>query len=133
MSLRLPSRRPPTSIDVSMAIVNIVLLLIFFFVVSGQDYADTGGVNPSETSSLPLDRLPKPLVVLDRSGQWSLDGEPVTPELLAVALEEKAVAGDVFLVLDRAAPASQLIAALNRPELEPYRLRLVTLRQGAAP
>lgn len=130
MSLRLPPRRKNAHIDVSMAIVNIVLLLIFFFVVSGQEYAEMGEVDLSETSALPLERLPKPLLVIDRSGEWSLDGEAITPELLPLALEKEAVEGDVFLVLDRTAPASQLIAALNRPELEPYRLRLVTLRQG---
>lgn len=130
MSLRLPARRRVSQIDVSLAIVNIVLLLIFFFVVSGQEYADMGDVNLSETSVLPLERLPKPLLVIDRAGEWSLDGEPITPELLPIALQEQGGAGDLFLVLDRAAPASQLIAALNRPELEPFRLRLVTLRQG---
>ncbi len=130
MSLRLPARRRVSQIDVSLAIVNIVLLLIFFFVVSGQEYADMGDVNLSETSALPLERLPKPLLVIDRAGEWSLDGEPITPELLPIALQEQGGAGDLFLVLDRAAPASQLIAALNRPELEPFRLRLVTLRQG---
>ena len=130
MSLRLPARRRVSQIDVSLAIVNIVLLLIFFFVVSGQEYADMGDVNLSETSALPLERLPKPLLVIDRAGEWSLDGEPITPELLPIALQEQGGTGDLFLVLDRAAPASQLIAALNRPELEPFRLRLVTLRQG---
>lgn len=130
MSLRLPPRRKNAHIDVSMAIVNIVLLLIFFFVVSGQEYAEMGEVDLSETSALPLERLPKPLLAINRAGEWSLDGEAITPELLPLALEKEAVEGDVFLVLDRAAPASQLIATLNRPELEPYRLRLVTLRQG---
>ncbi|MDN3713675.1 hypothetical protein QWZ10_21475 [Paracoccus cavernae] len=97
--------------------------------VSGQEYAEMGEVDLSETSALPLERLPKPLLVIDRSGEWSLDGEAITPSSCRW-LSKEAVEGDVFLVLDRAAPASQLIAALNRPELEPYRLRLVTLRQG---
>lgn len=140
MSVSLPPRRPLGGIDVSMAIVNIVLLLIFFFVVSGQKLSGAEEIDLSETSRLPLDRLPKPILVVDRTGNWSLDGEPVTPELLPVALARaEAEAGqapegdgpaDLYLMIDRAAPARDLIALLRRSELEPYRLRLVTVHQG---
>ncbi|AGT11482.1 ExbD/TolR family protein [Paracoccus aminophilus] len=133
MTVNLPKRRKLIGIDVSLAIVNIVLLLIFFFVVSGQEFSQAREIDLSETSRLPLDRLPKPILVIDRAGGWSLDGTPVEPELLSLALPGVAEGGDLFLMIDRRAPASQLIAVLNRPELKPYRLRLVTVRQGSAP
>ena len=131
MSITLPIRRKLIGIDVSLAIVNIVLLLIFFFVVSGQDYAKPPGVDLSMTSHLPLERLPKPILIIARNGDWSLNGEAITSELLPVALQEQPENTDLFLMIDRAAPANVLIGVLNRPELSAYRLRLVTLRQGA--
>lgn len=131
MSLDLPKRRKLIGIDISLAIVNIVLLLIFFFVVSGQEFAQSRELDLSETTSLPLDRLPKPILIIDRKGDWSLDGVAIAPDLLPIALQDQTAEGDLFLMIDRGAPASQLIAILNRDELKPYRLRLVTLHQGA--
>lgn len=133
MSMNLPARRRLRGIDVSLAIVNIVLLLIFFFVAAGQDSLDTAGIDLATTADLPFDRLPKPIVSVDPQGNWRLDGAEITAETLPVALSDRAEGSDLFLIVDRAAPASQLIALLNLPELRPYRLRLVTLRQSALP
>ncbi|WP_312531812.1 hypothetical protein [Paracoccus sp. (in: a-proteobacteria)] len=133
MSMNLPARRRLRGIDVSLAIVNIVLLLIFFFVAAGQDSLDTAGIDLATTADLPFDRLPKPIVSVDPQGNWRLDGAEITAETLPVALADRPEGSDLFLIVDRAAPASQLIALLNLPELRPYRLRLVTLRQSALP
>lgn len=129
MSLNLPARRAPVTMDVSLAIVNIVLLLIFFFVVAGQEAAQRDDLDLSETRNLPLDRLPSPILAIDRQGGWTLDGDAITPELLAVALAQRGATDQLYLVIDRAAPASQLIATLNRPELAGFDIRLVTLHQ----
>lgn len=125
MSLRLPPPRPPVRMDISMAVVNIVLLLIFFFVVTGQDPAPETGVEPPRSALLPSARLPSPLLVIDGRG-WMLDGMPITPELLPVALDQAGAADRLYLMIDRSASASRLIAALNRPELARREIRLVT-------
>ncbi len=133
MTLRLPARRNLQSIDVAMAIVNIVLLLIFFFIAAGQDQLNTPGIDLANTADLPFERLPKPILSVDPQGQWHLDGDEITAETLPVALSDHPEGADLFLIIDRAAPASQLIGLLNLPELRPYRLRLVTLRESLTP
>lgn len=132
MTVSLPRRNRMPAMDVSLAIVNIVLLLIFFFVVAGQDAPPADAPDLSETRHLPLDQLPSPILVIDQWGEWALNGVPLTPDLLPVALEREGVQGKLYLIIDRAAPASQLIAALNRAELAGLDISLVTLHQGGA-
>ncbi len=124
--LRLPARRR-VQIDVSMAVVNIVLLLIFFFLAVGPGEHPEGQLDLSETRRLALDQLPSPILIVDPQGNWSLDGEPLTPELLPVALEGVGATEQLYLMIDREAPAGQLIAVLNRPELQSLDIELVTL------
>ncbi len=132
MSLRLPPPRPRARMDVSLAIVNLVLLLIFFFLISGRMDAPTGrGIDVAHTSELPLDQLPRPVLVVPETGDWLLDGVPVSPELLAVALDALPPDLPVHLVIDRSAPAERLAAMLARPELAARSVRLVTVRDGA--
>lgn len=131
MSLCLPARRGgPVRIDTSLAIVNIVLLLIFFFVVAGQDIGAQARVDLAETVSLPQARLPSPILVVDPAGGWALDGTPIAPALLPAAMVGKGETLNVMI--DRHAPARLLIGVLARPETRPYRIRLVTLR-GSGP
>lgn len=131
----LPAKRRHTSIDVSLAIVNIVLLLIFFFLVSGQIAVERRevGPRPPQSRTLPLDQLPRPVLSVAPGGEWRLDGQPVAPDLLGVALAGVDPATPVSLFIDRAAPAALLVAVLNHPDLRDRGLRLVTLRGGAVP
>ncbi len=131
MKLRLPKPTHPhkTTLDFSLATVNIVLLLIFFFLISGSLVAtEEMEVDLSETADLPLDKLPRPLLLLRPEGQdWRLDGTPVTPDTLA-----EAATGDLLHILaDKRLPASELIALLQDPRLDGLTLKLVTLRQFA--
>ena len=49
--------------DISFAVVNIVLLLIFFFLVTGRLLNPIDPeIELAETSELPLDALPSPLL-----------------------------------------------------------------------
>lgn len=131
MSMRLPPPRPRARMDISLAIVNLVLLLIFFFLISGRMDAPTGrGIDVAHTSNLPLDQLPRPVLVVPQDGDWQLDGVPVSPELLAVALDAVPPDLPLHLVIDRTAPAEQLAALLGRPELASRSVRLVTVRGG---
>lgn len=131
MALNLPPRRnemPRT--DPALSIVNLVLLLIFFFMLAGQATSPpVPDLTISSTSGLPLQQLPKPILTIRSADEWQLDGNPVSPELIPAA-----VAGPVLhVMIDRAAPAGLLIEVLRNPVLTGYDLRLVTRSDAAAP
>lgn len=130
MALGLPPRRDmPVRLDNSLAVVNIVLLLLFFFLSVGQDVRPADDMALSVTSALPLEDLPRPILVVRSADEWELDGSPISPELVPAA-----VAGPVLhLMIDKDARAGLLIATLENPVLAGYDLRLVTLREAALP
>ncbi len=133
MALNLPPRRTERAYpDASLSIVNIVLLLLFFFMIVGQTAKPDPGMALATTEDLPLEQLPQPILVIETNGAWVLDGEPVSPELLPAAIPGGP--GQVLhLMIDREAPAQLLVAALQNPVLAEYDLRLVTLNQTASP
>lgn len=130
MTRPLPRPRPSRPLDVSLAIVNIVLLLIFFFLVTGRLLNPVSAdLDLSETSELPLDLLPSPILVVAENGDWFLDGAPVVPDLLPLALEDLPQPVVLHLMINRAAPSTVLIGLLNRAELRETEIRLVTLHR----
>jgi len=130
MTRPLPRSRPARPLDVSLAIVNIVLLLIFFFLVTGRLLNPASAdVDLSETSELPLDQLPSPILVVTATGEWQLDGASIVPTLLPVALDALPQPVVLHLMINRAAPSTLLINLLNRPELNDVEIRLVTLHR----
>lgn len=125
----IPRPRKPLALDVSLAIVNIVLLLIFFFLATGQLMnPPASGVDLAETSELPLGQLPSPILVVGSNGDWQLDGEPLAPDLLGVAINALPEPVVLHILINKDAPASSLLAIMNRPELSAAEMRLVTLR-----
>lgn len=133
MTRPLPRPKQPTQLDVSLAIVNIVLLLIFFFLATGRLLNPVGpDLDLSQTSELPLDQLPSPILVINADGTWDLNGNVVAPDLLDVALQNLPQPVVLHLLINRDAPANALIQVINRPELTETEIRLVTLhrRQG---
>lgn len=125
----LPTPSKVIKLDVSLAIVNIVLLLIFFFLATGQLLnPPSQGVDLAETSDLPLDQLPAPILVVDAAGGWALDGEDLAPELLAVAMQDLQAPVTLHVLINGEAPAGSLLDIVNRPELAGVEMKLVTLR-----
>ena len=128
---RLPRRKRGARIDLSLAIVNIVLLLILFFLIAGQLL--TGQrlrADPARTEALALGQLPSPVLAQDPSGQWQLDGVAVSLEDLSSRLD---AAQDLYLVMDRTALARDALELTLRPDLSHLTIHLVTVRQGPAP
>ncbi|OAN87132.1 hypothetical protein [Sulfitobacter geojensis] len=129
-----PRRRPlprpsePIRPDVSLFIVNIVLLLILFFLATGSLVSTPDeGVRISETRDLPIDQLPKPVLIVEEDGRLTLDGE----ELPADGLPQAMVGHSVLHVLiDRTAPALDLLKLVNRPGMENLDIRLVTIHRS---
>ena len=124
-------------IDYSLATVNIVLLLVFFFLITGTLVeSDEQAVDLAETQDLPLDRLPRPLLLMVAEDEWVLDGTPVTAETLPVAFEEAVAELNLEvpvlnLLPDKDLPAQALVSLLQRTDLNGAAIRLVTLRLNA--
>lgn len=128
MSLKLPPRpaRPPA--DPALTVVNLVLLLIFFFLLTGQDNGAVAELDLARTSDIPAGQFPPPVLEVLGPDDYRLDGQPVTPDLLATALP-----GDdrpVHLMIARDAPSGLLLSVFRRPELSDRPVRLVTQRQA---
>ena len=124
----LPVQSEPLKPDVSLFIVNIVLLLILFFLATGSLVATPDqGVKLSETKDLPIDQLPSPVLVVEEDGALTLDGEPVASDNLVQALAGQRI---LHLLIDRTAPALDLLELVDRPGLENLDIRLVTIHRS---
>lgn len=129
MTLRrhLPETEQKARPDVSLAIVNIVLLLIFFFLATGSlTSAPTRAVEISETYDLPLEQLPHPILIVESEDSVSLNGEPIELDALAAALEGET---QLHVMIAREAPAQELLSLLSRPEFKTFDVRLVTIHR----
>jgi biopolymer transport protein ExbD len=131
---RLPQRAAKIEMDVAFAIVNIIFLLLFFFLIIGQTpNRQTEDMRLAETSELPLDRLPSPILVVTAQGVWQLDGTPIAPEFLAVAMQDMPRPLVLHVLVNRDAPAESLLQIVTRPDLAEVDLRLVTLKTKKTP
>lgn len=114
-------------LDSSLAIVNIVLLLIFFFLTTGSLIgAREFQVRLPETEDLPLDLLPKPLLIVDADGAMVLDGGPVVPGTLNARLIDNPV---LHVLTDRDTRAFDLLDILAAERLVAVEIQLVTIHR----
>lgn len=124
---KLPSRANRTSLDSSLTIVNIVLLLIFFFLTTGSlQNSDSIAIALPETSELALDQLPKPLLAIAADGSLTLNDEPIAPGTLAERTLDEAV---LHILADRGSSAAQILETLADENLSAIQIRLVTVHQ----
>lgn len=120
----LPPRTRHTPPDMSLAIVNIVFLLLFFFLATGSLVSGPGvEVDLSTVTDLPVDVLPQPLLTVGPDGGLLLDGVPVAAEDLGPALSGLT---EINILIDRTAPAQDLLGLLARPGFDALEIRLVT-------
>lgn len=127
----LPPPAKPVKPDVSLFIVNIVLLLILFFLATGSLVnTPDQGVQLSETRDLPIDQLPSPVLIIEPTGQLTLDGDTVDPADLAQAVRGQQV---LHVLIERSAPAAELLGLINQPGLRDLDIRLVTIHRTSAP
>lgn len=121
------SRENKTYMDSSLAIVNVVLLLIFFFIATGSLLTSRGvEIALPDTAELPLDILPEPLLVIDKAGGMQLNGEVVLPGMLATATIEFPT---LHVLADRNANAGQVLDTLASENLIAVEIRLVTIHR----
>lgn len=126
-------KRPPP--DFGLAQVNIVLLLVLFFLVVGTIVeTDELAVDLSVTEDLPLERLPRPLLLIDPEGNWALDGTRMSRADVLLALSDQP--DDITMVhilAPKTMPADALVAVLQQLEQTPLGATLVTLKTGQVP
>ncbi|KIC34160.1 hypothetical protein [Leisingera sp. ANG-M7] len=125
----LPPHKALRTPGTSLAIVNIVLLLLFFFLVTGSlvPAPDTQVQLPA-TRELPSGHLPSPLLEVEPNGSLRLDGNVIT----AGSLQDTLPAGQVLHVLtDSTASALDLLQLLAQPPFPDLDIRLVTRHSQA--
>lgn len=124
---RLMPPREKTAIDSSLAIVNIVLLLIFFFLTTGSlSTSTTVTVTLPDTTELPLDLLPNPLLTVSAEGDMMLDGVPIEPGTLSDALIDDPL---LHVLAERDFNAGALFDLIAAEELIAVQVRLVTVHR----
>lgn len=128
--LKAPQRKSPP--DFGLAQVNIVLLLVLFFLVVGTIVeTDELQVDLSKTAELPLERLPRPLLLIRSDAPWALDGQEMTQEEAVTSLSVAAPEGQpnaVYILAPRDLPADRLVAAQQQLAPTGRAVILVTLR-----
>jgi biopolymer transport protein ExbD len=124
----LPPKKEAVQPDVSLAIVNIVLLLILFFLATGAltNSSLPAMVQVSETSDLPIAQLPSPVLTVLPAGGLLLDGEVILIESLEQMLADDTI---VHILIDRDAPATELLEVLSQNGMERLDIRLVTIHR----
>jgi biopolymer transport protein ExbD len=119
--------------DFGLAQVNIVLLLVLFFLVVGTIVETSEqAVRLPETTDLPLERLPRPLLLIDGGETWQLDGEALTPiEVVARLIDNPDGVRRVHLLMAQDLPADVMFGVLRRLEDTGLGVALVTIKTDA--
>ena len=133
-------RQAPTErrkLDFSIATINVIFLLLLFFILSGTivEQSETG-IDPAQTRTLPVERLPRPLLVLRGADDIVLEGRPVRRSGLPAALA--AVRGSIerkdpriFILASGDLASSVLLDVIASIKGRGFAISLVTLRTGA--
>jgi biopolymer transport protein ExbD len=135
----IPVRPKRTRPDFSLTIINIVFLLLLFYLATGSLIKQNELMADIPfTKDMPLERLPRPLLLATADGTLFLDGREIA--LDAVRPTAPAVVGDrphLNVLAERTLPADRLLAILAEVQAGGVSARLVTLRappeKGAAP
>ena len=114
--------------DFSMAAVNIVLLLLLFFLLLGTQLSGARSlVDPARVTGLPTAPLPDPLIVMTTSG-LSLDGSPGTMDEILGRLGE--IPGPVYILAPADMPADRLLPLATALIQARRSVRLITRDGG---
>lgn len=120
-------------LDFPFAFINIILLLLFFFIVTGSIVGkNETGVAPPVTSRSATERLPRPLLLIDRTGALYLDEVATTlPETISSMRDAAAAAPDdavtLNIIADRSYPAQRFLDIVEAVRRAGIAVRIVTL------
>lgn len=123
--------------DFILPMINIVFLLLLFFLTAGSlANRNEAHSRVPVTATLPLERLPRPLLLIQTDGSLELDGVPVAPSDVVPKLQEIFAASrldslPVSVLADPTMRASDLLAVVDMMRAAGIGVRLVTLRREA--
>lgn len=110
--LQPPSRARKSIDDQLIPLINIVFLLLIFFMVAGQITEREAIIDPPES----LSRKPAPenpaLLLLERNGALRINGRPIDVQALSPALDAYPGDAGITLAADRNVLASDLAPIL---------------------
>lgn len=127
--------RKVEKLDFPFAIINIILLLLFFFIVTGSIVGrNETGVAPPVTSRLATERLPRPLLLVDKSGSLFLDEVATSlPQAIArlKAGDASAPPRTLNVIADRGFSAQRFLDIVDEVRRAGIPVRIVTLNERA--
>lgn len=106
--------------DFAVPAINIVFLLLLFFITSGsQVNRPELDVAPPTAELLPGDRLPRPLLAIGADGALSLDGRSTSEadllaEIASGGLSRTGPTPVLNILADRSLSARELLALMDR-------------------
>jgi len=125
-----PKRHRP---DFALTIINIVFLLLLFYLTTGSLIKQNElAADIPFTRDMPLEKLPRPLLLAAADGGLFLDGRPVAMDELRAAVP-MAVGERPYLniLAERTMTADRLLTILAEVQAAGAPARLVTLREAA--
>jgi len=128
--LSLPRSPPTRQPDFSLATVNIVLLLVLFFLVVGSPAGESErALALPETRTLPQEALPRPLLAMQPGGELQLDGLQIDRDEIVTRIRDGGLPV-VHLLVPRDLAALQVLALTDLISGVGARVVMVTLRLG---
>ncbi len=125
--------RPRRRAEPTIALINIVFLMLVFFLVAGQVARPLDREVQLVDAALATERAPDDALVLRADGAMLWRGDPVTPEAFAAAQSGGPDATPLRILPDRNLPARELIAVAASLRAASGRdVRVITTR-GRAP
>lgn len=120
-------------LDFPFAIINIILLLLFFFIVTGSIVGkNETSVAPPITSRLTTERLPRPLLVIDKAGALYLDEVPMSlPDAIARMQGTVEKQRTLNVIADRSFSAVRFLDIIDSVRRAGVPVRIVTLDDKA--
>lgn len=129
----LRAMRKQEKLDFPFATINIILLLLFFFILTGSIVGkNETSVAPPVTSRLATERLPRPLLVIDKAGALYLDEVPVSlAEAIARMKAATEQARTLNVIADRTYSAERFLDIVETVRQAGIPVRIVTLNTQA--
>jgi biopolymer transport protein ExbD len=120
-----PQSGPPSRAEPTLALINVVFLMLIFFLVAGRVARPVDREVALVDAAVAAARMPDDALVLRADGATLWRGRPVTPEAFAAVQPE----GPLRVLPDRNTPARDLIALAGTLRAATGReVRLVTAR-----
>ena len=130
-----PQRRKP---DFTLTMINIVFLLLLFFLTTGSlTNRNEAQADIPLTKDLPLEKLPRPLLLITADGQFFLDGQKLSKDMLAAASKSALAAtgnpaSALNLLAQREMAASDFLDVAEMLRSSGVAVQIVTLHEAQA-